>query len=162
MHGSSLEQMALMLTKLALPVGIKVLDVGSYSVNGCYKPYFYEDEYVGCDLRAGANVAVVMDTPYKLPFEAGAFDLVISGQTLEHVEQPWRLVKEMGRVVKAGGYIIIIAPSAGPTHMATDAWRILPDGMKGMADWAGLQVVESYIKEALPWNDCVAVMHKRG
>lgn len=161
MHGSSLEQMKAMLDKLPLKRPLSVLDVGSYDVNGCYKPYFYEETYIGCDMRVGPNVTIVMDTPYKLPFEAGEFDLVISGQTLEHVEQPWRLVKEMGRVVKPGGYIIIIAPSAGPTHMATDAWRILPDGMKGMAEWAGLELVESYVIEALPWNDCVAVM-KRG
>jgi ubiquinone/menaquinone biosynthesis C-methylase UbiE len=46
-----------------------------------------------------------------LPFDDGAFDLVTTYQTLEHVSDVARCLHEMLRVVKPGGYLYIVAPS---------------------------------------------------
>ncbi len=48
---------------------------------------------------------------HRLPFESDFFDVVISRQVLEHLKEPLRALKEMKRVVKRGGTIIVSTPS---------------------------------------------------
>lgn len=139
---------------------LQVLDVGSYDVNGTYKPLFDGDDYTGCDIVGGPNVDIFMREPYVLPFEDDLFDVVICGQTLEHVKQPWRLVAEMARVLVPGGVMVLIAPGEGPAHMDVDAWRFKSDGMYGLAEWAGLTMLECGASDTAPWKDVWAVMQK--
>ena len=143
-----------------LPRPRRVLDVGSLDINGSYRPMFAGDEYVGCDLTPGKNVDVVVADTYHLPFPDRRFTLVVSGQTLEHCPQPWRLVREMARVVEAGGYVITVNPSAGPAHMKPDCYRFLVAGMAGLAAWGGLRMVSGGIMDSHPWYDCIAVMQR--
>ena len=46
-----------------------------------------------------------------LPFEDVAFDMVVSLETVEHLENPEAFLLELRRVVKAGGTIIISCPN---------------------------------------------------
>jgi SAM-dependent methyltransferase len=46
----------------------------------------------------------------RLPFEDGAFDWVTSYQTLEHVQDPGKVLEEMIRVTRAGGGILLQCP----------------------------------------------------
>lgn len=48
---------------------------------------------------------------HKLPFKNKEFDAVFCLEALEHVENPRRVVQEMHRVLKNGGYAIILVPS---------------------------------------------------
>ncbi|HWQ20864.1 MAG TPA: class I SAM-dependent methyltransferase, partial [Methanotrichaceae archaeon] len=73
---------------------LKVLDVGSYDMNGSYKPLFTNHNYIGLDICAGPNVDLVVADPYHWPIEDAAFDAVISGQALEHIERPWQTLQE--------------------------------------------------------------------
>ena len=68
---------------------ISILDVGSYSVNGSYKGIFsdHKYKYTGMDMSAGPNVDLVLPNPYdwsRIPSDT--YDVVISGQAFEHVE----------------------------------------------------------------------------
>ncbi len=47
--------------------------------------------------------------PY--PLEDGSADVVLSIETIEHVENPRALVREMARIVKPGGWILITTPN---------------------------------------------------
>jgi len=47
----------------------------------------------------------------NLPFSNNSFDLIFSVQVLEHVLDPQRSLKEMVRVLRTGGYLIVIAPN---------------------------------------------------
>jgi SAM-dependent methyltransferase len=58
-----------------------------------------------------------------------AFDLVLNAQVIEHVRKPWLWVKELARVLKVGGWLIIVAPMTWCIHHTFDCWRIFPDGM---------------------------------
>src|SRR5689334_13401175 len=97
---------------------LKVVDVGSADVNGSYRPFFEtaQFDYVGLDLEAGAGVDVTVATPYNYPLPDNSADVVISGQMIEHCEFFWLAFEEMIRIVKPDGYLIVIAPSAGPIH----------------------------------------------
>lgn len=119
-----------------------VLDVGSYDVNGCYKPIFNKTKYIGLDTNPGPNVDYVPEKPYNWKFDDDSFDLVISGQCLEHVYAPWLLMKEIERVCNQ--WVIIVAPWKWRIHRyPIDCWRILPDGMKYLLDgWCGFEVKE--------------------
>ncbi len=147
MHNISVELMGQAIAEF-VPAAARVLDVGSRSMNGPDRDGSYRAAtcgrlYVGADIADGPNVDVVMPDPYTLPFEDGEFGAVISGQTLEHCREPYRLVREMARVLAPGGHMILIAPSSGPIHDAPmDYWRIMPDGMRALGEEAGLEVIE--------------------
>lgn len=47
-----------------------------------------------------------------LPFDDDQFDVVFSSNVLEHVERLQDLLREMRRVVKPGGYLVHVIPSA--------------------------------------------------
>jgi len=112
---------------------LRVLDIGSLDVNGSHRRYFLNPkwEYVGLDIKAGRNVDVVAEDPYCYPLPSGSFDAVISGQTIEHVEDVHRFVLEARRLLKKDGVLCIIAPWTWREHrFPLDCWRILPDGMR--------------------------------
>ena len=48
----------------------------------------------------------------SLPFEDGAFGLVVSFETIEHVEEPERALDELARVRAPGGHLLISTPNA--------------------------------------------------
>ena len=98
--------------------GARVLDVGSYDVNGTYRPLVEGRgwEYTGLDVAAGPNVDVVTADAYRFPFEDGAFDVVLTGSTMEHVEAIWRWVPELARVLKPGGLLAIVTHWSFPEH----------------------------------------------
>jgi len=51
----------------------------------------------------------VMDA-CNLKFPAGSFNVIISTHTIEHIPDTLLFIKEMGRVLKKGGFIILIYP----------------------------------------------------
>ena len=75
-------------------------------------------EYFGTDvsvnfLRRGVerNLRVACSDGEALPFAAGAFDAVISTYALEHCVEPVRFLREMVRVARGGGRIILLGPA---------------------------------------------------
>lgn len=48
---------------------------------------------------------------HNLPYKNNSFDLVVSRQALEHFIGPQKVVREMARVTKKGGKVIISTPS---------------------------------------------------
>ena len=66
----------------------------------------------------GNRVDHVMEDDIQLPFPAATFDLVVSGQVLEHVRRVWIWFEEVARVTKPGGYVVTICPVSWPYHEA--------------------------------------------
>jgi SAM-dependent methyltransferase len=131
MHASSQNLMLDLLRRVARP-GLRALDIGSQDVNGSYRPLVekFGMKYCGLDARGGANVDVV-GSAYALPYADDEFDVVLSGQTLEHLSMPMLAVEEMKRVCRTGGWLLLIAPFAcGEHRFPIDCWRFLPDGMR--------------------------------
>lgn len=108
--------------------GRSVVDVGACDVNGTFRPMFEAFDYTGIDIAAGPNVDRVVDS---YDFGAEQYDMVISGSTMEHVQDlhAWR--DAVIRACKPGGRICVIAPHTWDEHRhPVDCWRILPDGMR--------------------------------
>lgn len=55
-------------------------------------------------LKPYPNVSMIAAVGEHLPFPSGTFDLVVSIQVLEHVRDPNRVVEEVLRVLKPGGF----------------------------------------------------------
>jgi ubiquinone/menaquinone biosynthesis C-methylase UbiE len=92
----------------------KVLEVGSLNVNGMMRNYY--KDYIGVDMRSGENVDVIANG-HQLPFSDETFDKVLSLETLEHDSEFWTTIKELVRVLKVGGKLIITARGIGfPKH----------------------------------------------
>ena len=166
MHASSLENMQrcyeeyFAFSELLGKQEIRVLDVGGADVNGSYRNIFTDKKfkYVGLDLQEGPGVDVVIDDPYQLPFEDGAFDILVSGQAFEHVEFFWKLFEEMSRVIGKDGFIFLIAPSGGPIHRyPVDCYRFYPDAYQALAKYTGINLAACWMDDRGPWNDLVGV-----
>ena len=82
------------------------------------------------DCIQGKGVDQIADG-HSLPFAEGTFDYVICAETLEHDEAPWETAKEIYRVTKAGGLVIVTVPGIGfPRHdYPNDYWRFTTDGL---------------------------------
>ena len=60
-------------------------------------------DYVGVDICKGENVDIVLEDPYKLPFENESIDAVISISTFEHTQFFWLSYLEILRVLRNDG-----------------------------------------------------------
>ena len=147
MHPSSMALMKEFVVKHLPNARQNVLDVGSYDVNGSYRPLFVGHQYAGLDIVPGPNVDLVATSLYVYPIEDHTYDAVISGQSIEHVQDMHAWIREIARVVKPGGLVCIIGPQLWEEHRyPVDCWRILPDGMRFLLGTiAGLEVIESYM-----------------
>lgn len=171
MHVSSLQHVERLVNQyLSERQSLKVVDIGSYDVNGSYKPFFSRHgwDYTGVDLAAGPNVDRVLDSPYKLPLPSHSADLIVSGQAFEHIEYFWLTWLEMARVLKPGGLIFLLAPSRGYEHRhPQDCWRFYPDGFNALANYAGMRLLEVSTDwephpdpGSAPWGDTVGVFQQ--
>ena len=90
--------------------------------------------------RSGAT-DVVADAR-ALPFAAGTFGVVVSQEMVEHVDDPFAVVREMGRVLAAGGWIYLQAPFIIGYHPGSeDYWRFTRAGMRRLLTQAGLDPI---------------------
>lgn len=127
----------------------RMLDVGSYSVNGSYRDLLKTNncEYMGLDIVEGPNVDIVVNDIYDWNIvDDESFDYIISGQAFEHIEYPWLTIREMAKKLKPSGLLCIIAPNSLWEHKYPyDCYRYFSDGLVAMAKWAGLTVIESTV-----------------
>lgn len=125
---------------------VKVLDIGSYNVNGNYRSLFSQTKakYTGLDIVPGPNVDITVKDPYSWSeIEDESFDFIISGNAFEHIEYPWLTIKEIYKKLKKEGFICILTPFALGEHKhPTDCYRYYSDGLIALAKWADFQVVE--------------------
>jgi len=87
----------------------RILDVGCGS-----KPYRHlfgpTEEYLGLDIYAGPEVDIIAEPDKPWPIPDHCFDVIFASQVLEHVENLDDILKEMNRVLKVGGHLIMTFP----------------------------------------------------
>jgi len=87
-------------------------------------------EIINVDLFPFKGVDIVADI-CALPFKDSSIDGVICEDVLEHISHTNRLLKEMSRVIKPGGTVILKIPFLYPYHSSPeDFFRWTKDGMK--------------------------------
>ena len=153
MHESSLNRMKWFAENyLDSKKNRNILDVGSFDVNGTYKEIFKKSvfDYKGLDMEKGPNVDIVPENPYKwTEISDDTFDVVISGQALEHIEFFWLTIAEIVRVLKKDGLLCIIAPNGFDEHRyPVDCWRFFTDGMVALARYNQLEILHVHTNSA--------------
>lgn len=120
-----------------------VLEVGSYNVNGSVRDIFSGD-YIGIDINEGPGVDTVLSAHQLVQaFDVSSFDVVLCCEMLEHDPHPQKSMREMGKVLKSEGYLIVTTRAPGfPEHNNPDLWRFMKDGMIELVRLSGCQLVE--------------------
>jgi ubiquinone/menaquinone biosynthesis C-methylase UbiE len=100
--------------------GMLVLDLGCGSGHAFENLESCVSSYTGIDWsekqiqenskKYQGKAAFIASPLYRAPFRANSFDLVFSLYVLEHLIWPHRFLKEMVRLTRQGGFIVIICP----------------------------------------------------
>lgn len=127
-------------------VGRRVLEIGSYNVNGSIRQVvepMLPDLYVGLDAMAGPGVDVVMDVSRAVwHFGPSQFDVVLCCEMLEHCARWPIAIEVIKRLLAPRGLAILTTRGPGfPYHYPPDYWRFIPDQVAAMfADWQVLDL----------------------
>lgn len=186
MHQTSLDNCQKFIDKyLHGQLDLLIADVGSYDVNGTYRHLLDKPDlgwkYLGLDIQAGPNVDIVVpgipigirdDRGWRKPYRIDPqlwnkavqfsqvphpFDIVISGQCLEHVTKPWVWIKQVDSILRRGGLAWITAPNTWGHHpYPVDCWRVWPDGIKALFDEVGWECLEAFVTDC----DTVGIARK--
>lgn len=97
------------------------------------KEYIKKVDYKILDKVADYHPDIVGDI-HNLLMPDNSVDAIICIAVLEHVEEPWKAVHEIYRVLKPGGYLFIYAPFLYYYHPMKgyykDFYRFTSDGLK--------------------------------
>lgn len=124
--------------------GQAVLEVGSMNINGSVRSLFTGvSGYTGIDIREGPGVDFIMNA-HEIRFPDESFGLVICLEMLEHDDEFWLSMKEMGRVLKHGGILMLTARGNGflPHEFPHDYWRFMPSAFEKLINRAACDVLE--------------------
>lgn len=142
MHPNSMKLMRYFKYKYLKDQAATVLDIGSQRVKRNHQTYSRifrpPYKYTGMDIEPGRNVDIV---GYENIL--GVYDVVISGQVMEHVNRPWEWLKSLTQYYRK--YICIIAPNTLREHKyPLDTYRYFPDGMRDLFDYAEIIELEIF------------------
>ncbi len=119
------------------PIIEPIYEFGSLQVSGQegfadLRPFFPGKEYVGCDIVEGKGVDRIVDI-HKVDLPSDSVGTVIIVDTLEHVEFYREAMKEVFRILKPRGIVIISSVMNFPIHnYPYDYWRFTPEGFKSI------------------------------
>ena len=110
------------------------------------KTYFANaKKYVGVDYLSDRSRPDVICSALRLPFADRSFETVVSTEVLEHVPDPLQALREMRRVLKAGGFIILSTPMYWPRHeVPYDFFRYPYDGLLYLVKESGLDLTRLF------------------
>jgi SAM-dependent methyltransferase len=86
-----------------------VLDVGTGMLASAFAPRVERVVTISWDLRRRRPAAVTLEPadPHDLPFPDGTFDIVVCGPSFHHLTHPRAIVKQMARVARTGGRVVV-------------------------------------------------------
>ncbi len=119
----------------------KILDIGCGSTP--LSKAVPELDVVGTDLHySGKNV--IRADAYKQPFKDNSIDQIYSWCLLEHLEQPEKALREMNRVLKKGGKIVLSTELPSKDFYRKDKTHIQPftkEQLETMFEKAGFRAL---------------------
>jgi SAM-dependent methyltransferase len=116
---------------------------------------FGATEVVNYDIASEIRGAVIGPLE-MMPFASAEFDSILCNAVLEHVEAPEPVRREMVRVLRPGGHLVVAIPFLQPFHPCPgDFRRYTKEGMRRLGVESGLEVIAIYpthtIAQTLGW-----------
>lgn len=103
----------------------KVLDVGGGDFYFQIKNQIKIDQWITLEpsrslkpKQKSKKFDFVVGDGCDMKFSDSSFDTVLCIQVLEHVFEPIKMFSEIHRVLKSGGYLILLVPQTGVLHMS--------------------------------------------
>ncbi len=127
-----------------LPLGALSLDAASGGAR--WHSLFESQRYISLDITRDSKSALQGDI-CALPIQSQTLDAVLCTNTLEHLAEPGQAVKEMWRVLKLGGTVLISVPFFYPVHCSEsygDYYRWTEFGLRKMLIRNGFEVASLY------------------
>lgn len=114
---TGVHEQAAVLVKKSFPAGASVLDVGAGA--GAFSQRLADLGFRVTALDVDPEKWVPKEIPFvQLNIDTGiaasvpqVFDAACCLEVVEHVENPWNLLREIHRVVKPGGYLLLSTPN---------------------------------------------------
>jgi len=138
-----------------LPIADPVVEIGARPAEGQeheanLRSFFSGHAYIGCDFQEGPNVDRIEDI-HALTFDDESVGTVVCVETLEHVADPLRGVREIHRVLKPGGVAILTSVMFMPIHAhPQDFWRFTPEGFQLLLEPFETSLAFGYGYDLLP------------
>lgn len=132
----------------------KLLEVGPQD-RSLVRENFGNYEFHTFDIVDTYNPTIVGDlTKFNPQIPDGEYDCVVCLEVLEHTLNPFDAVKELRRILKHGGYLMVSAPLNWRIHgPIPDCWRFTEHGWKSLLrDFEILEwdILESPGRELFP------------
>lgn len=119
----------------------RVLDVGAGEFER-YGGLFKCQEYIKMDIKQISNIDVVGSAD-NIPFADSSFESIICTQVFEHLADPLKASKEIYRVLKMGGKLLVTVPQWNELHSEPyDFWRYTEFGIRELFEKQGFKIVE--------------------
>ena len=121
-----------------------LLDVGAGTMP--FRSYVSDvvEEYRTLDIeRKVPGIDLVADIRDMGPVASDSCDVVLCSQVLEHIAEPAKAIREVGRVLRPGGKLVLTVPFLSRLHEEPfDYFRFTRYGVGFLLEDAGLQVME--------------------
>jgi len=123
-----------------------VVEIGALQIPGQEKyadlrPFFPDKEFIGCDMRTGPGVDRV-ENVHELSFGDGTVGTVIMLDTLEHVRYIFEAMREVRRVLKPGGVVLMTSVMLCPVHdYPADYWRFTGEAFEVLLEQFATRLV---------------------
>jgi len=116
---------------------------------GCgFRPYKYifdrfDVEYIGADIGDNPYAGIRIEPGEKVPFPDCEFDIIMSSQVLEHVEDPLLYMEECRRLLKESGLLFISTHGTWQYHAHPhDYQRWTSLGLKNLITKSGFEILK--------------------
>lgn len=109
-------------------------------------------------LKNDVRVDQVIASAHDLPFANESFDVVLCLETIEHIPNARAAAREMMRVLRSGGQVMITTPARlrfltkPDPHYQVRGLALLPDGLQRKVVVDKLKLTDSYDVQHLFWT----------
>lgn len=137
--------------KLTPDIKGQLLDIGCGSKP--YKDLFFKvEKYIGLEIKDKGNrnhrYADVLYDGKIMPFKNEEFDCIFLSQVFEHVFNPYDFLKEINRITKKEGFLLLTVPFIWDEHeIPYDYARYTYFGLKYLLESYGFQLI--YFKKSV-------------
>ena len=123
----------------SLPCPEPIVEIGAWQAPGQetiadMRPLFPGRKYLGCDMQHGKGVDQI-ENIHGLSFPDSSVGTFLMADTLEHVSDPIRGMREIHRCLREDGVAIFTSVMHFPIHAyPNDYWRFTPESFRALAE----------------------------